>query len=66
MPSGIIQKRLGSEEFEYNAMEDFNMCLQIIDVEEHPSRGFIYTWCNNRGASDRKYRRIDQKFANEV
>ena len=54
----ISSERLGNDEFEFGIMEDFNLCLEETNVEDHPSKWFFYTWCNKRESGDRKSSRI--------
>lgn len=57
---------IGSSDFDLGAMEDFNNCLDALDVIEYPSKGCLFTWCNKREVEDKIYSRIDWIFTNEA
>ncbi|XP_071926923.1 uncharacterized protein [Coffea arabica] len=51
-------ERIGCSDFDLGAMEDFNNCLDALDVIEYPSKGCFFTWCNTREVEDKIYREL--------
>ncbi|GAA0173873.1 hypothetical protein LIER_27385 [Lithospermum erythrorhizon] len=47
-------------------LEEFNSCLNIIDVVELNSQGCLYTWEPNRRTVEGNVRKLDYVFCNEV
>lgn len=35
-------------DLDHGAMEEFNDCINDLDIEECPGKGFYYTCCNKR------------------
>lgn len=58
--------KLGSKRIDRNAVKDFIVWINDIDVAYIPSRGFEHTWSNNRDEDQRVYTKIDHMFCNEA
>lgn len=58
-------ERIGSSHVDYGAMDDFNHCLEELDAEEYPGKGFYFTCCNKSDNGMRIYSRLDRIFVNE-
>ena len=58
-----IEERLGSSEFDALAMDDFNQCIEDIDVAEFSSGDRYYTRSNHRDDGI-IFSKIDRIFAN--
>lgn len=46
------EERLGTEEGDDRAMEEFNQFIVDMDTEEFQGKGYYYAWCNNRENGD--------------
>lgn len=49
----VPEERMGSEEMDIRAMEEFNQFIDEMDTEEYSRKWFYYTWCNQRENEDR-------------
>ncbi|KAL3514108.1 hypothetical protein ACH5RR_026825 [Cinchona calisaya] len=57
-------ERLGNVDFDDQGMEDFNECIDVLDIVEHHAKGYYYTWCNKRDGGNRLYSKIDRVLVN--
>ncbi|XP_042958231.1 uncharacterized protein LOC122293850 [Carya illinoinensis] len=48
----------------FNAMGDFNICLQNCGVMDMRSQGALMTWCNGQSGLARSWARLDRCFLN--
>lgn len=52
-------------DFDIQAIDDFNHCIDDIDVSEFPTRGYYYTWCNHREEGT-IYSKFGKLFVNDA
>ena len=60
------KERLDEEISDSSAAEEFNSCLEDIDTEDMPSKGFWFTWTNKRGGVGDIKSRISRDMVNSA
>lgn len=52
------------EEFDSNAVGDFNNCLEDLEMEDLPTKGFWFSWSNKRGGLGDNKSKLDRALIN--
>lgn len=58
-------EKIGGAGYSFKAMEDFNECVEKIDIKDVPAQGIFLTWCNLHDDGSKIYCKLDRVMANE-
>ncbi|KAL3519686.1 hypothetical protein ACH5RR_017835 [Cinchona calisaya] len=57
-------EKIGGSRTDSQAMDEFEDCIQQLDIEDIPYKGYLLTWCNGREGNARIYCKLDRILSN--
>ncbi|KAH7845111.1 hypothetical protein Vadar_030941 [Vaccinium darrowii] len=61
-----VNERSTIDNFDFNAATDFNSCIEDIEVDDIPAKGFWFSCSNRSGGMGQNKSRIDRVMVNQV